>query len=105
MLRLLFRFVGLLLLAGAFAAMVVDGTRSIAAGAPAIMPLDRTMTIFSPGSVERLHGFIDKNAPRLWDPLVAKLLALPVWLVLGGFGLVLFALTRRRRPKIGYTRR
>ena len=38
MLRLTFRLIGFICLALAFAAAIVDGTRSIAAGAPAIMP-------------------------------------------------------------------
>lgn len=105
MLRLLFRFVGLLLLAAAFAALIVDGTRSVAAGAPAILPLGRTASAIAPDAFVKFHAAIETHMPMLWDPFLVTVLLLPTWLVLGVIGLVLLALTRRRAPKIGYSRR
>lgn len=105
MLRLLFRFIGLLFLAAAFAALVVDGTRSIAAGAPAFLPLGRTISALSSTGFEKMRDYVQSHAPKLWDPVLVAVLDLPAWLVLGIVGLLLFALTRRRAPKIGYSRR
>lgn len=105
MIRLFFRFVGLLLLAGAFVALVVDGTRSFAAGGVAIVPLGRILPLLSPEALLKLRGLIEPHVPLLWDPVLVSLLLLPSWIVLGITGIVLLALTRPRRPKIGYARR
>ena len=42
MIRLLFRFLGVLLLAAAFAALIIDGTKSIAASAILYTPASDT---------------------------------------------------------------
>jgi hypothetical protein len=105
MLRLMFRFIGFLCLAVAFAALIVDGTRSIAAGAPAILPLGGTLSALAPDVFVRMHAGIATHVPLLWDPVLVTLLLLPAWVVIGGVGIVLIALTRRPRPKIGYARR
>ncbi len=105
MLRLSFRFIGLLLLAGAFAALVVDGTRSVAARSTEILPLGRTATALAPDAFVKVHTFIEAHAPLLWDPVLVTILLLPSWLVMGILGFVVLALTRPRTPKIGYSRR
>ena len=43
--------------------------------------------------------------PMLWDPVLVTTFLLPTWLVLGVVGLALMAVSRRRRPTIGYVRR
>jgi hypothetical protein len=105
MLRLMFRFAGILLLAVAFAALIVDGTRSIAAGAAAIAPLGRIVSALFPDLFAKVHAAIESHAPLLWDPVLVTILLLPAWLVIGVVGVILVALTRRRRAKIGYSRR
>ncbi len=105
MLRLFLKFLGLLLLAGAFAALVVDGTRSVAAGTPALLPLGRTASALFPNAFLALHKLLDAHAPILWDPVMVTILLLPAWLVMGALGLVVLGLTRKRAPKIGYSRR
>lgn len=105
MLRLLFKCLGLLLLAGAFAALVVDGTRSVAAGNAAILPLGRTASALFPNAFLAVHKLLETHAPLLWDPIAVTILLLPAWLVLGTLGLCLLALARRPAPKIGYSRR
>ena len=105
MLRLLFRFVGLVLLACAFAALIVDGTRSVAAGTAAILPLGRTIETVAPAGFVKTHALIETHAPLLWDPFLVTILLLPSWLVLGIAGLVCLALGRPRAAKIGYSRR
>ena len=105
MLRLLLRFVGLLLLAGAFAALIVDATRSVAAGAPAIYPLGRTLSSLFPGDFLKAQAAIEAHAPLVWDPVLVSILLLPAWAVLGLGGIVILALARPPAPKIGYSRR
>lgn len=105
MIRLTFRFVGLVLLAGAFAALVVDGTRSVAAGEMTLIPLGRALAAVSPEILPKLRGLVVPHLPSLWDPVLVSLFLLPTWAVLGAFGLVLLSLTRPPRPKIGYARR
>ena len=105
MVRLFFRFVGLLLLAGAFVALVVDGTRSVAAGTVAIVPFGRTSSAMFPDAFAKLHQAVQTHLPVLWDPVLVTLFLLPTWLVLGALGMMIFGLTRRRAAKIGYSRR
>ena len=105
MLRLFFRFVGLLVLAGAFVSLVIDGTRSVAARSTEILPLGRTATALAPDAFVKVHTLIETHAPLLWDPVLVTVLLLPTWLVLGVLGFVLLALTRPPAPKIGYSRR
>ena len=105
MFRLLFRFIGLFVLALAFVALVIDGTRSVAASHIDILPLGRACTLLAPDTFQKLHNAIETNLPLLWDPVLVTILLLPSWLVLGAIGIVLFAVTRRRAPIIGYSRR
>jgi hypothetical protein len=105
MLRFFVKTIGLLLLAAAFAALIVDGTRSVAAGTPAILPLGRTASTLFPNTFLAVHKTIATHLPVLWDPVMVTILLLPAWLVLGLVGLVLLALSRRPAPKIGYSRR
>ena len=105
MLRLFFRFVGLLVLAGAFVSLIIDGTRSVAARSAEILPLGRTATALAPDAFVRVHSVIETHVPLLWDPVLVTILLLPTWLVLGVVGFVLLALTRPPTPKIGYSRR
>ena len=104
-LRFLLRVLGLLALAGAFAALIVDGTRSVAAGQFVLMSLGRLITVVSPDGFVKLRTAIETHAPMLWDPVMVTILLLPTWCVLGVLGLVLMGLARPPRPKIGYVRR
>ena len=105
MLRFLFRAVGLLVLAGAFAAIIVDGTRSIAAGALVFTPLGQALTALVPTSVASLETAAQRVHPLLRDPGLRVLLQCPLWLLGGIIGGALLALTRPRRPKIGFSSR
>ena len=100
MLRLALRLFGLLTLAGAFAALVIDGTRSIAAGEIMLTPLGSTAIWLFPAKFPILQPAVERHLhPWLWDPLLVSLLLTPTFLALGGLGLLLFAagLLRRRR--------
>ena len=103
--RLLFRLLGLVLLAAAFAALIVDGTTSVAAGKVELQPMGETLAKLSPDVFARVKAMVTAKAPVLWDPVLSSLLLLPTWAVLGVLGLVVLALTRRPRPRVGYSRR
>jgi hypothetical protein len=105
MLRFLFRVLGLLLLACAFAALIVDGTRSIAADAITLTPLGQAATQFFPQKFALFQAAVQRVSPFLWDPVAVVVLLLPAWFVAGGLGGLIMLATRRRRPLIGHSSR
>jgi hypothetical protein len=106
MFRLTFRFLGLLFLAGAFAALVIDGTRSIAGGAPSLTPLEQTLLWLMPQKFSMLKTAVRHALPPfLWNHVAVHVLLMPTWVVVGVIGILLMLLTRKRRPKIGYAER
>jgi hypothetical protein len=84
MIRVFFRLIGLLLLAGGFVFLVYDGARSIADQA--------------------VRTQMETSAPWLWDHVVKVLLNQPAFAVLAVVGILLMLLFRPRRPLIGYSR-
>jgi uncharacterized membrane protein YdfJ with MMPL/SSD domain len=106
MIRLILRFLGLLFLAAAFAALVVDGTRSIAGGALSLTPLGQTLVWLMPEKFATLKLALQHALPRfLWDPVTVHVLAMPTWLVIGVLGILLMLITQKPRPRIGYSDR
>ncbi len=61
MIRFLFRFVGLWILAGGFVALVLDGVRSIASSEIVTTPLGVTWLATSPDSLARFQGFVETS--------------------------------------------
>jgi hypothetical protein len=106
MIRFVFRFIGLWLLAGAFVALVVDGTRSISAGRLAITQFGMAWDALHPASFEALRAWIEGHLPLwVWNPAVLGVMLMPLWAVLGAIGLVFAFIGRRRERKIGYSSR
>jgi hypothetical protein len=106
MFRLIFRFLGLLLLAAAFAALVVDGTRSIAGGALSLASFGQTMLWLMPSKFAGIEAAAQHVLPPLlWGPVMVRVLKMPTWVVIGVLGILLMLLTQKRGPKIGYTSR
>jgi hypothetical protein len=104
--RLVVRILGLALLAGAFAAAVIDGAASIAANQLSITPVGRPLYLIFPNKFPLAEAFIERQIhPLLWDPVLVDILRLPTWLVLAVLGLGLFYLVRRRPPPIGHSNR
>ena len=91
MIRFLLRFIGLICLAAAFILVIYDGTKSIAANN------------FYFTSARTLWELLNAGG-LLWDPLMVGILAAPSWALLGGFGILLLVLGRRKKPLIGYVR-
>ena len=100
MIRFLLRFTGFWLLAAGFVALIVDGTRSIAAGEIMLTPLGSTAIWLFPAKFPILQPAVERHLhPWLWDPLLVSLLLTPTFLALGGLGLLLFAAGLRRRRR------
>lgn len=103
--RFILRFLGLWCLAGAFVALVIDGTGSIAAGAVHFKPLGETWFAINQNSLLLLQPAIERHvAVWLWDPVMVTLLQQPTWAVLGVLGAILVLLGRKKPPLIGYGR-
>ena len=105
MIRFLFRFLGLWILAAAFLSLVIDGTKSIAANSLVITPLGKTWADIHSPSLQTLQPAVERHvAPWLWNPVLLNILTTPTWLVLGILGAILIVLGRRKKPLIGYGR-
>ena len=105
MFRFIFRFLGFWLLAGAFIALVYDGTKSIAGNSLFITKLGATWNAIHSTSLQLLQPAVERHVARfLWDPVILNVLTAPTWAVLGILGALLILLGRRKRPLIGYAR-
>ena len=78
MIRLFFRFLGMLLLAAAFAALIIDGTKSIAANAVIYTPTADTAAQVFPDKFKLLQPALEGIHPLLWNPAMTSILRLPV---------------------------
>jgi hypothetical protein len=105
LIRLLVRLLALAMLAGAFAAAVIDGARSIAASQLSITPMGVTVYWAFPGKLSLVQSTLERIHPFLWDPILLDILLLPTWLVMSALGVGLFYLARRRPPPIGHSNR
>ena len=103
MIRFLFRFVGLWLLAGAFVTLVIDGTRSVSASKFVAASVRDIWMLVDPMSLANLQK---QAAGSTADAAVAILLNLPFFVLLSAIGLLCLLLGRRRnRSTIGYSSR
>jgi hypothetical protein len=105
MLRLLTRFLGLLLLAGGFIALIVDGTRSIAGGALFVTTLRRGVAETFPTLYQSLRAGVEAQSAFLWNPVLTTLMLLPVAVALGGLGALLIVFSHKREAANRYWRR
>ncbi len=105
MFRFLLRFVGLILLAGAFAAAVIDGARSLAAQQVMLTTMGRALAYALPSKFLLLEPFVKRLHPLLWDPVLVAILSAPAFVDMAALGFVLFYLVRPRAPRIGASSR
>ncbi|WP_454918257.1 hypothetical protein [Xanthobacter sediminis] len=96
MLRFLFRFVGFWLVAGGFVALIVDGTRSIAASRLLFTSAGDAWYTLAPQNLERAEAAALAAFPDLWPKVVVPLLSLPASVLLVLAGLALLGLGRVR---------
>jgi hypothetical protein len=105
MIRFVFRFTGLWILAAGFVALVRDGTKSIAANAVFITRLAEDWNNINSPSLDQLKVLVERYAGSwLWEPIAAYLLGAPTWLVLGIIGSLLILIGRKKKALIGYGR-
>jgi hypothetical protein len=104
MIRFLFRFLGLWLLAAGFIFVVYDGTKSIAGNALFLTKVQDVWSNVHQASLVALKPMLEKYATVLWDPGMTTLLDQPIALALGVLGALLLLLGRKKKPLIGYGR-
>jgi hypothetical protein len=90
-LRFLVRAIGLLALAGAFAAAIMDGARSIANNALSLTPLGASLARLAPAKFEQLPALAAKIHPKLWNPVLIDTLYVPTSVALAVVGILLVA--------------
>ena len=106
MIRFLLRVIGVALLASAFASAVIDGTRSVAAGALSVTSFGDACLRTFPTKFPLFEASLRAKLPDwAWDSGAMGLFRLPTWLVLAILGLILLRLARRRKRPIGYSSR
>jgi hypothetical protein len=104
MFRLSIRFLGLLLLAGGFVSLIVDGTRSLAGGRLFVTTLRKGATDHFPAALQSIQTSVEQNVPAfLWDPIISTLLLLPVSVGFGALGALLIVLSHKQREPIVYS--
>ncbi len=104
MIRFLFRFVGLCLLATAFVLFVYDGTKSIANHDLLYTRLDDLWAMIDQNSLDSLQNWLKLKLSWAWDPYLQRGFDLPAWVVVGILATLLILLGRKRKPLIGYAR-
>jgi hypothetical protein len=103
MIRFLFRFLGLWMLAGAFVALVIDGTRSVSASRFISIPVREAWALVDPASLEAMQM---RFAGGFAEAVLGALLATPFFAFLGALGLIFLFIGRRKRDgRIGYSSR
>jgi len=106
MVRFLFRFIGLWFLAGAFFALVMDGTRSISAGRLAITQFGTAWDTLHPASFDALRSWTETHLPVwAWNPVLLSVMLTPLCVVFAAAGLFFVLIGRKREMKIGYSSR
>jgi hypothetical protein len=101
MFRFLVRTVGVLFLAAGFAALVLDGARSIAASSPLLTPFGESCYRLFPRSFTLLQPAVERHLhPLVWEPFLLSVFLLPTFLMFGLFGLLLLWLARRRESSL-----
>ena len=109
MIRFVFRFFGLWILAAGFVALVRDGTKSIAGNALFMTGLSEDWTNIHANSLQALEQAVARSVDPyvggwVWDPVVLAILSAPTFVVLGILGSLLILIGRKRKPLIGYGR-
>ncbi len=97
MLRFLVRALGLIALAGAFVAAVMDGARSIANSTLSLSPLGAALAALAPAKFAALPAQVARLNPKLWDPVLIDALYVPTSAALALAGVALMALGAARR--------
>ena len=101
MLRFLFRSAGFVSLALAFATLIVDGTRSLAAGRVLVFSVADTLGWLLPAAAAALDRGLAAPLPASLRDGVAALVSGPACLALAVLGTLMLVAGRRRPAVVG----
>ncbi len=104
MIRFLFRFTGMMLLALAFIFVIYDGMKSIADRDVYLTRLGQFWIDLHAASEEAFRQTVNQQAAGLWPMLVQPVLDQPASAVFAVLSVILILMGRKKRPLIGYAR-
>ena len=106
MFRLLFRLTGILALAAAFVALVLDGTRSLAANDVLIGRFGEHLAQLLGARFANIQPVVERYlGARAWDIIQAWIFGMPTAAVLAAAGTILLLLTSKRSEPVGFAAR
>ncbi|MBV8103389.1 MAG: hypothetical protein JO223_01960 [Hyphomicrobiales bacterium] len=104
--RFLARLIGVIALAGAFAAAVIDGARWIAAGDWAPTSTGAALYALSPKALAGTQSFVESHlGVWAWDDVLFRALLAPAFVVLTILSALFFIVSRTPPPRIGRSSR
>ena len=104
--RFLARFIGLITLAGAFAAAVIDGARWVVGGSFAPTSTGAALYWLSPKLLAAAQSFVESRlGVWAWNEVLVQALLAPVFVALTILSAVLFLVSRSPPPEIGHSSR
>ncbi|RVC59649.1 hypothetical protein [Mesorhizobium sp.] len=102
MLRFIFRLAAMVALSVSVIMAVVDATRSVAASALVMTPLNTSWLAVSPDTRAAFETYVrDKASPLLWDGVIAWVLAQPGFAVFAVVAFLFYAVGYRRQRRGG----
>jgi hypothetical protein len=104
--RFLARLIGLIALAGAFAAAVIDGARAIASGNWAPTSTGAALYWLSPKALDSAQSLVENRLGAwVWDNVIVRALLAPAFVDLTIVSALLFLISRPRPEEIGVSSR
>ncbi len=104
--RFLARVIGLIALAGAFAAALIDGARWIAAGDWAPTSTGAALYALSPRALAGAQSFVESHLGAwVWDDVLFRALLAPAFVDLTILSALFFLASRPPPPEIGRSSR
>ncbi len=104
--RVLARFIGLIALASAFAAAVIDGARWIASGDWAPTSTGAALYALSPKALAWAQNFVESHLGAwAWDDVLFRALLAPAFVDLTILSALFFFASRQPPPEIGRSSR
>ena len=104
--RFLARFIGLIALAGAFAAAVIDGARWVVDGTFTPTSTGAALYWISPKALAGAQAFVEGRVGAwAWNDVLVRALLAPAFVALAIVSAVLFFVSRPPQPQIGHSSR
>jgi hypothetical protein len=104
--RFFARFIGLIALAGAFAAAVIDGTRWLVGGTFSPISTGAAIYWLSPKTLAGLQVFVESRLGAwAWNDVLLRALLAPAFVALTIVSALLFLVSRPPPPQIGHSNR